>query len=103
MALTIEISSVERGTLIVSASFWRCFGRPSHEAELNMQMDRYTIKAQEALQAAQQTASRSGHPEMGAAHLLTALLAQDGGLVPPVLQKIGVDVTALKLKTIELL
>jgi ATP-dependent Clp protease ATP-binding subunit ClpB len=66
-----------------------------------MNLDRYTIKAQEALQAAQQMASRSGHPELSTLHLLSALLAQEGGLVVPVLQKTGVDVTQLKLQVIE--
>ena len=68
-----------------------------------MQLDRYTIKAQEALQSAQQMAQRSGHPELTNIHLLAALLAQDGGLVPPVLQKIGVDPTRLKMDAIALL
>ncbi|HYG74324.1 MAG TPA: ATP-dependent chaperone ClpB [Planctomycetota bacterium] len=68
-----------------------------------MQMDRYTIKAQEALQAAQQLAQRSNHPELNTAHLLSALLAQEGGLVVPVLQKAGVDVTQLKMRVIEML
>ena len=54
-----------------------------------MNMDRYTIKAQEALQGAQTMASKSGHPELTTAHLLLALLVQEGGLVRPVLQKIG--------------
>jgi ATP-dependent Clp protease ATP-binding subunit ClpB len=66
-----------------------------------MNLDRYTIKAQEALQAAQQTASRSNHPELTTLHLLGALLNQDGGLVVPVLQKAGLDVTQLKMKVIE--
>jgi len=68
-----------------------------------MNMDRYTIKAQEALQAAQQLASRSEHPELRPMHLLVALLAQEGGLVVPVLQKIGADVPQLKLRAIQVL
>ncbi|HEY3320818.1 MAG TPA: ATP-dependent chaperone ClpB [Planctomycetota bacterium] len=68
-----------------------------------MAMDRYTIKAQEALQAAQQMASASGHPELTNAHLLAALLDQEGGLVTPVLQKTGVDTAQLKIQVIEML
>jgi len=68
-----------------------------------MNTDKYTIKAQEALQAAQQLASRSEHPELLPAHLLVALLAQEGGLVVPVLQKIGADVPQLKLQAIQML
>ncbi len=67
----------------------------------NMQFERYTIKAQEAVQQAQQTAERSNHPELEPVHLLSALLTQDGGLVVPLLQKTGVDVAALKLQVIE--
>jgi len=67
-----------------------------------MNMDRYTIKAQEALQGAQTMASKSGHPELTTAHLLLALLVQEGGLVQPVLQKIGADVTQIKLQVIAL-
>ena len=68
-----------------------------------MQLDRYTVKAQEALQNAQQMASRSGHPELSTIHILAALLAQEGGLVPPVLQKMGVDPAMLKMQAIELM
>nr|WP_234991702.1 ATP-dependent chaperone ClpB [Rubritalea squalenifaciens] len=55
-----------------------------------------TIKLQEALQAAQQTASRSAHPELKSAHVLLELLQQDGGIVVPILEKAGIDVTQLK-------
>jgi len=66
-----------------------------------MQMDRYTIKGQEAIQAAHQMAEKSGHPELGTSHLLAALLAQPDGLVVPVLQKTGADATRLKMQAIE--
>src|SRR6185295_10288483 len=42
-------------------------------------------------------AERSGHPQLEPIHLLAALLAQEGGLVVPVLQKIGIESTRLKL------
>ena len=61
-----------------------------------MRFDKFTIKAQEALQDAQQLAVKSGHPELTNLHLLVALLSQDGGLVPPLLQKIGVEPTQFK-------
>src|SRR5436190_13236312 len=60
-----------------------------------MRFDKYTVKAQEALQAAQQLAARGGHPEVRDIHLLLALLEQPEGIVPPTLRKIGVDPTAL--------
>jgi ATP-dependent Clp protease ATP-binding subunit ClpB len=56
-----------------------------------MQTDRFTIKSQEAVAAAQQLASEGSNPEVAAPHLLLALLEQDGGVVVPVLQRLGVD------------
>ncbi len=57
-----------------------------------------TVKLQEALQAAQQLALRSAHPELRSTHLLLALLQQDGGIVTPILEKAEVDLTKLKAK-----
>src|SRR6266576_327931 len=56
-----------------------------------MQPDRFTIKSQEAVAAAQRLASESGNPEVAPPHLLLALLEQDEGVVVPVLQRLGVD------------
>ncbi|GMV79941.1 MAG: chaperone protein ClpB [Planctomycetota bacterium] len=61
-----------------------------------MRADKFTIKAQEAIQDAQQLALKSEHPELTTTHLLAALLGQDGGLVSPLLQKIGADPSRLK-------
>src|SRR5687768_16384111 len=55
-----------------------------------MQMDKFTIKAQEALQAAQAVTQRFSHQEIDGEHLLLALLEQSEGLVHPLLQKLGV-------------
>jgi len=52
--------------------------------------DRFTIKSQEALQAAQELAGTAGNPEVMPEHLLMALLRQSDGVVPPVLQRGGV-------------
>ncbi|HVP39831.1 MAG TPA: ATP-dependent chaperone ClpB [Candidatus Saccharimonadales bacterium] len=54
-----------------------------------MRLDRFTVKAQEALAEAQQLAASSGHPEIEPAHLLAALVRQEGGVVPAVLEKLG--------------
>jgi ATP-dependent Clp protease ATP-binding subunit ClpB len=54
-----------------------------------MQFDRFTIKAQEALQAALRIAADRRHTEAAPAHLLLALLEQPEGVVLPVLQKLG--------------
>ena len=68
-----------------------------------MRLDRFTIKAQEAVQEAAQTALKSEHVDLGTVHLLAALLVQDGGLVSPLLQKIGADPSALKTEVLLLL
>jgi ATP-dependent Clp protease ATP-binding subunit ClpB len=61
-----------------------------------MQADRFTIKTQEALQAALKLAPERRHSQITPAHLLAALLDQEGGLVIPVLGKIGVSPDALR-------
>src|SRR4051812_14512906 len=60
-----------------------------------MQLDKLTIKAQEALQAAQQVAHTNSNQEVDADHLMSALLAQTDSLVPALLEKLGVPVTKL--------
>jgi ATP-dependent Clp protease ATP-binding subunit ClpB len=55
-----------------------------------MRLDRLTVKAQEALTAAQQGASEAGHAQVGPLHLLDALLGQEGGLTVPLLAKVGI-------------
>ncbi|MEP4079780.1 ATP-dependent chaperone ClpB [Haloferula sp.] len=61
-----------------------------------MGLDKITTKLQEALQAAQQLASKSAHPELKSIHVLFSLLQQEGGIVVPILERAGVDVTKLK-------
>ena len=56
-----------------------------------MQIDRFTIKSQEALQAAQQLAEGRRNPQLTPEHLLAVLLEQDAGVVVPVLQKLGAE------------
>jgi ATP-dependent Clp protease ATP-binding subunit ClpB len=56
-----------------------------------MQPDRFTIKSQEALQAAQRLADERRNPQTTPEHLLAVLLEQDGGLVVPILRKLGVE------------
>src|ERR1700681_3201228 len=57
--------------------------------------DKFTVKAQEALQAAQEMASRSGQQQVEPLHVLWALVAQSEGVVPPLLEKLGVSPTGL--------
>jgi ATP-dependent Clp protease ATP-binding subunit ClpB len=63
---------------------------------MQMQADRFTIKSQEAVAAAQRLASANLNPEVSPAHLLLALLQQEEGFPVPILQRIGVDVPALR-------
>jgi ATP-dependent Clp protease ATP-binding subunit ClpB len=60
-----------------------------------MRMDQFTVKAQEVLAAAQTDAEKKDHPETTPEHLLAALLAQEGGVVPAALGKMGVNVGTL--------
>ena len=57
--------------------------------------DRLTLKAQEAFRDAGELARRRGNPVINDAHLVAALLAQPEGVVQPLLQKVGFNVTAL--------
>jgi len=61
-----------------------------------MQPDRFTIKSQEALQAAQRLADDRRNPQTTPEHLLAVLLQQDGGVVAPVLRKLGVEPAAVR-------
>jgi ATP-dependent Clp protease ATP-binding subunit ClpB len=54
-----------------------------------MQADKFTIKSQEAVQAAQRLAHERGNPEITPEHLLAVLLEQEGGIVPSLLGKLG--------------
>ncbi len=62
-----------------------------------MQADRFTIKTQEALQAALALAPTRRHAQVSPEHLLAVLLEeQDGGLVAPVLRKLGASPDVLR-------
>ncbi len=66
-----------------------------------MQMDKFTTKAQEALQRAQKVSSSMGQQQVDALHLLKALLTQEGSLVVAILKKLEIDIESLD-KEIEL-
>src|SRR5213083_3190395 len=61
--------------------------------------ERLTVKAAEALQQAGALARARGNPVINDAHLFSALLAQEDGIVVPLLQKAGLNVTQLKAET----
>ena len=60
-----------------------------------MQLEKLTIKGQEALKEAQEIARRNSNQEVDAEHLGAALLAQSDSLVPSLVQKLGVAPAAL--------
>jgi ATP-dependent Clp protease ATP-binding subunit ClpB len=55
-----------------------------------MNFNKLTVKAQEAIAEAQNLARGAGNPELAPEHLLLALLRQEGGIVGPILNKLGV-------------
>ncbi len=57
--------------------------------------DKFTVKAQEAVQHANNLASEHGNPELQSLHLLAALLEDKEGIVSPVLDKIGIGPQAV--------
>ncbi|WP_371649914.1 ATP-dependent chaperone ClpB [Streptomyces mirabilis] len=61
-----------------------------------MDMNRLTQKSQEALQEAQTAAGRMGHTEVDGEHLLLALLDQEDGLIPRLLQQAGTEPKELR-------
>src|SRR5947209_304749 len=52
--------------------------------------DKFTVKAQEAIQRAGELAAENGNPEISPTHLLAALVEDKEGIVQPVLEKIGI-------------
>jgi len=61
-----------------------------------MQLDRFTIKSQEALQEAQRIAREHSHQEVDGEHLLLAMIGQAESLIPDLLEKIGVPPSKIK-------
>ncbi len=66
-----------------------------------MQPDRFTIRSQEAVAAAQRLASEHANAEAAPAHLLLALLDQEESIVVPVLQRLGVDPQEVRRRATE--
>ena len=60
-----------------------------------MNYDQFTLKAQDAIQEANSIAQQEDHSEIGTEHLLLALLEQDDGVIPPLVERIGLKVSTL--------
>ncbi|HWI22176.1 MAG TPA: ATP-dependent chaperone ClpB [Baekduia sp.] len=68
-----------------------------------MNSDRFTIKSQDALRASIEVAAQRQHSQVQPEHLLFSLLAQDDSLVPSILKKLGVSISALRASVSDLL
>ncbi|MHB1347256.1 MAG: ATP-dependent chaperone ClpB [Candidatus Humimicrobiaceae bacterium] len=64
-----------------------------------MQFDKFTIKAQEAISAANTIAVDNGNQEISDIHLMKALLEQEEGIIIPILQKMEINLEELHRKT----
>ena len=60
-----------------------------------MRLDRFTIKAQEALEAAQKLAQQHSHQQVDCVHVLHALASQPEGIVRSILERLGASPEAL--------
>ncbi len=63
----------------------------------SMDSQKMTVMSRQAVQEAQNEARRLSHNEVETWHLLVALLAQEGGIIPGVVEKLGLTVSALQL------
>ena len=68
-----------------------------------MQQDRFTVKAQEAIAAAQRLAGARRNSQVAPHHVLLALLEQDGGIVVPVLRRANADPESVRRRANEAL
>lgn len=68
-----------------------------------MNLNKLTLKAQDALQKAQDLASSGEHQSVDIIHLLSALVADSEGIVPSILSKAGIGVAPLKARIAEIL
>ena len=68
-----------------------------------MRMDKFTTKAQEAMQLAQEIATKESQQQVDALHLLKALLSQEESLINGVLGKLNIDINSLNRKITEVI
>ena len=63
-----------------------------------MDMNRMTLKSQEALQSASALAIRRNHQGIDIEHVLAALIEQADGLAVPIIEQVGVAISAIKFR-----
>src|SRR6202051_4955911 len=73
---------------------YRCVLDGRSEEQM-LRFEKMTVKAQEAVQSAQEIAAAHENQQIEPVHLLAALVAQDGGVVPPLVTKLGIRPEAL--------
>jgi len=61
-----------------------------------MNPERYTARMQEAVRTAAESAAAGSHAQVTPEHLLGALISQEGGIVPAVLQKLGTPIARIR-------
>ncbi len=68
-----------------------------------MRFDRFTERAQDAAARADEILQRYGHNQIDTEHILLALIEQPEGVIPQILEKMGVDPEAIRYKLDEIL
>ena len=68
-----------------------------------LRFDRFTERAQDAAARAYEILQRYGHNQVDTEHLLLALLEQSDGVIPQLMEKLGVDVSVMRSRTDEIL
>ncbi len=68
-----------------------------------MDINKFTLKSQEALQRAIEIAKGSSHQELKSAHLMKAMLEDDNGLISVLLKSLNIDVTHIERKIEDIL
>jgi ATP-dependent Clp protease ATP-binding subunit ClpB len=61
-----------------------------------MRIERFTLKTQEALKEAQSLAGKRGNPQIEPEHLIVSFLDQEGGVISPLLKRLGVSVSEIR-------
>src|SRR5262249_38150580 len=92
---------IDRCAELVAAQ--QVFNLVTRKTEPIMRMDKLTIKAQEALQAAHELAASRAHQELTPEHVLAALLDQPDGIAGAILRKLGVDPAIVRQSVAEAL
>ncbi len=68
-----------------------------------MKLEKFTFKAQEALQSAQKLAESYNHTELHPEHLLKAMIEQEGGIIPTILDRLGINSKIISTELEEIL